>query len=67
MDGESIILSFVPETGEISYDDLHEAVTADRANRDVMTKFFHPMRRRGALVTRLDSSGATVKLYVSRP
>lgn len=59
------LLDFVPETGEIEYGELHNAVMAT-IDRGAIEEF-HRMRRAGTITVRLDASTIPAKLFVSRP
>jgi len=59
------LLSFVPISGEIDYDDMYSAVIAS-PDRDAI-RLFHKMRRSGELAVRLElDAQGKVHQYVSR-
>lgn len=54
----------IPETGEVDYEAVENALRATGDGRSAL-RFFHKFRRSGAIVARINR--ATGGLFVSRP
>lgn len=65
MDEKQQLVSAVPETGEIPYEELRLAMIT--ANQKKALNRFHDMRRKGELVVRLENQNGELKMFVSRP